>query len=298
MDFWNILSFPLHASCFAGTDTSLRLWVWVCEHLFNCLPIHPNHTKPDTIKIVPTCLRARSISIPWFQGAAGLARQSPALPRRLISIFWRRRVRKASAITRTPSYVSDDVYWGIRERAEGKDEKRKGIIIKQVRVSPVQAHIMSEVASLVVCVKFAVEIQWNPNLLFRENGNCSRPNLFFLYLDKNSTDGLKTSMWQWGYNLKQGDSPRLDRSTMQSLRFQQLKWRVNQTTIKTQKTNTKQKETQSSRAFVSLNLWLAVLWEVLWPLACLHPGTHYHINHPKWAGVNYKNPICEEPFEM
>lgn len=53
--------------------------------------------------LVPTCLSARSMSIPWFQGAAGLARQSPALPRRLMSIFCRRRVRKASAITRTPS---------------------------------------------------------------------------------------------------------------------------------------------------------------------------------------------------
>lgn len=55
------------------------------------------------IKFMPTCLSARSISIPWFQGAAGLAKQSPALPRRLISIFWRRSVRKASAIMRTPS---------------------------------------------------------------------------------------------------------------------------------------------------------------------------------------------------
>ena len=79
------------------------------------------YTEIHDLKLVPTCLRARSMSIPWFQGAAGFARQSPALPRRLMSIFCRRRVRKASAITRTPSYVSDEVYWRM------KDKRRKKI---------------------------------------------------------------------------------------------------------------------------------------------------------------------------
>lgn len=88
----------------------------MCFRVRKSVSICPNicqsvYNKLRGIKALPTCLSARSMSIPWFQGAAGLARQSPALPRRLMSIFWRRRVRKASAITRTPSYVSEEVYW-------------------------------------------------------------------------------------------------------------------------------------------------------------------------------------------
>lgn len=51
------------------------------------------------------------MSMPWLQGTAGLARQSPALPLRDTSTRWRRRYRKASAITRMASWVSADVYW-------------------------------------------------------------------------------------------------------------------------------------------------------------------------------------------
>lgn len=58
-----------------------------------------------------TIFKARSMSMPWLQGTAGLARQSPALPLRDTSTRWRRRYRKASAITRMASWVSADVYW-------------------------------------------------------------------------------------------------------------------------------------------------------------------------------------------
>lgn len=58
-----------------------------------------------------TCLSVLSMSIPCPQGAAGFARQSPALPLLEISIFCLLRFLKVSAITRTPSYVRADVYW-------------------------------------------------------------------------------------------------------------------------------------------------------------------------------------------
>lgn len=65
------------------------------------------HTPPSWF---PTCCRALWMSMPCPQGTAGLARQSPALPRREMSMRCRRRFWKASAITRTPSYVRADVY--------------------------------------------------------------------------------------------------------------------------------------------------------------------------------------------
>lgn len=40
---------------------------------------------------IPTIFKARSMSMPWLQGTAGLARQSPALPLRDTSTRWRRR---------------------------------------------------------------------------------------------------------------------------------------------------------------------------------------------------------------
>lgn len=58
----------------------------------------------------PTVLRALSMSMPWLHGTAGLARQSPALPRRETSTRWRRRYLKASAITRMASWVRAEVY--------------------------------------------------------------------------------------------------------------------------------------------------------------------------------------------
>lgn len=57
-----------------------------------------------------TCCSALWMSMPCPQGTAGLARQSPALPRREMSIRCLRRFWNASAITRTPSYVRADVY--------------------------------------------------------------------------------------------------------------------------------------------------------------------------------------------
>lgn len=75
--------------------------------------------RPSNSGLPLTCFRVRSISMPWFQGAAGLARQSPALPLREMSTFCLRRFLKASAITITPSYVSAEVYWDTRERSEG-----------------------------------------------------------------------------------------------------------------------------------------------------------------------------------
>lgn len=67
-----------------------------------------------------TCLSVRSMSMPWFQGAAGLARQSPALPLREMSTFCLRRFRKASAITITPSYVRAEVYCRNRGSLKGQ----------------------------------------------------------------------------------------------------------------------------------------------------------------------------------
>lgn len=70
-----------------------------------------------------TCFRVRSISMPWFHGAAGLARQSPAFPLREMSTFCLRRFLKASAITITPSYVSAEVYWDTAGRGEEEEER-------------------------------------------------------------------------------------------------------------------------------------------------------------------------------
>lgn len=70
-----------------------------------------------------TCFRVRSISMPWFHGAAGLARQSPAFPLREMSTFCLRRFLKASAITITPSYVRAEVYWDTAGRRGGEEEE-------------------------------------------------------------------------------------------------------------------------------------------------------------------------------
>lgn len=68
-------------------------------------------TLPLFLQLPPlTVLRALSMSMPWLQGTAGLARQSPALPRRETSTRCRRRYLKASAITRMASWVSAEVY--------------------------------------------------------------------------------------------------------------------------------------------------------------------------------------------
>lgn len=64
-----------------------------------------------SVKTPPTILRALSMSMPWLQGTAGLARQSPALPLRDTSTLCLRRYRKASARTSTASWVSADVNW-------------------------------------------------------------------------------------------------------------------------------------------------------------------------------------------
>lgn len=73
-----------------------------------------NSTRISNFWSSRTILRALSMSMPWLQGTAGLARQSPALPLRETSTRWRRRYRKASAITRMASWVRADVYWGWR----------------------------------------------------------------------------------------------------------------------------------------------------------------------------------------
>lgn len=75
-----------------------------------------NNITETARALSPTILRALSMSMPWLQGTAGLARQSPALPLRDTSTRCRRRYRKASAITRMASCVSADVYWDIRSQ--------------------------------------------------------------------------------------------------------------------------------------------------------------------------------------
>lgn len=78
------------------------------------LPHYPSPsflTVPLFLQLSPlTVLRALSMSMPWLQGTAGLARQSPALPRRETSTRCRRRYLKASAITKMASWVSAEVY--------------------------------------------------------------------------------------------------------------------------------------------------------------------------------------------
>lgn len=65
-----------------------------------------------------TCWSALWISMPWPQGAGGLARHSPAFPRREMSILCLRRFWKAVDITLTPSYVRAPVYCTQRDKRE------------------------------------------------------------------------------------------------------------------------------------------------------------------------------------
>lgn len=70
--------------------------------IFSNMPLKQDYNKLHLTKTV-TCLSVLSMSIPWPQGAAGFARQSPAFPLLEISIFCLLRLRNVSAITRTPS---------------------------------------------------------------------------------------------------------------------------------------------------------------------------------------------------
>lgn len=90
-------------------------WKHYTKHLF---PISYKACICSSVHV--TCLSVRSMSMPWFQGAAGLARQSPALPLREMSTFCLRRFRKASAITITPSYVRAEVYYRNRGSLKGQ----------------------------------------------------------------------------------------------------------------------------------------------------------------------------------
>ncbi len=75
---------------------------------------------------VVTCCRALWMSMPWPQGAGGLARHSPAFPLREISMRWFLRFWKAVAMTVTPSYVSAPVYLDVPQtRSKWKGEKDK-----------------------------------------------------------------------------------------------------------------------------------------------------------------------------
>lgn len=81
-----------------------------------------------------TVLRALSMSMPWLHGTAGLARQSPALPRRDTSTRCRRRYRNASAITRMASWVRAEVYCGkngqIKANSKTHNERKLTYLIK------------------------------------------------------------------------------------------------------------------------------------------------------------------------
>lgn len=91
------------------------LWLSACYSLSPSLSLSP-----------PTVLRALSMSMPWLQGTAGLARQSPALPRRETSTRWRRRYLNASAITRMASWVSAEVYCSKQKTAEHSETGSRG----------------------------------------------------------------------------------------------------------------------------------------------------------------------------
>lgn len=80
-------------------------------------------------KLSRTIFRALSMSMPWLQGTAGLARQSPALPLRDTSTRWRRRYLKASAITRMASWVRADVYCKTERPEETPVTQRSKVII-------------------------------------------------------------------------------------------------------------------------------------------------------------------------
>lgn len=77
----------------------------------NCSNTNRTHLLFNVLYLLHTCCKALCMSIPCPHGTAGLAKQSPALPRREMSILCFLRFWKASYITRTPSYVSAEVYY-------------------------------------------------------------------------------------------------------------------------------------------------------------------------------------------
>lgn len=69
-----------------------------------------------------TCCKARWMSMPCPHGAGGLARHSPALPLREMSILCLLKFWKAVDITFTPSYVRAPVY--CEERADWSNKSK------------------------------------------------------------------------------------------------------------------------------------------------------------------------------
>ena len=98
------LPFSLSLSIFITLSLAISASLLLAFSLVISMPLSPSLCPP------PTVFRALSMSMPWLQGTAGLARQSPALPRRETSTRWRRRYLKASAITRIASWVRAEVY--------------------------------------------------------------------------------------------------------------------------------------------------------------------------------------------
>lgn len=84
----------------------------VCVSLCLCMCVH---ALLHSYVCTQTCCKALWMSMPCPQGAGGLARHSPALPRREMSILCLRRFWKAVDMTFTPSYVRAPVY--CKERA-------------------------------------------------------------------------------------------------------------------------------------------------------------------------------------
>lgn len=107
--------FSLSLSIFITLSLAIAASLLLAFSFVISLPLNPQPPPLFFLSLsfflhTPTVLRALSMSMPWLQGTAGLARQSPALPRRETSTRCRRRYRKASAITRIASWVRAEVY--------------------------------------------------------------------------------------------------------------------------------------------------------------------------------------------
>lgn len=85
------------------------------------------HVLVCLCECVQTCCKALWISMPCPQGAGGLARHSPALPLREMSILCLLKFWKAVDMTFTPSYVRAPVYWkGIAHKSNRGHTDKNG----------------------------------------------------------------------------------------------------------------------------------------------------------------------------
>lgn len=99
-----------------------------------------------------TCCRARWMSMPCPQGAGGLARHSPALPLREMSILCLLKFWKAVDMTFTPSYVRAPVY--CKKRVAGSNAGKK-----QTKNSH-KMNIFKSTSSAFISIIYGVSFWW------------------------------------------------------------------------------------------------------------------------------------------